>query len=194
MGILAKILADYVLKKGMIKEDERIIYQYGFQTGLEKGLSLLLSFLIAVWLHMLPEGILFFVIFIPLRSYAGGLHLEHYYACLLLSCLIFFVVLLSVRYINVSTYGVVVILGILIALVWLLNPVDHVNRTEDKEEIIYFSKKLKYFLLIDILIVGICIIFRKNRYLLVITATFLMVVITMAIGKLRNYKVSKISK
>ena len=79
MSRVAKMLADYVLCKGVIIKDEYDLYEYGFQIALETGLSLIISGIIASMLHMIPEGILFFIVFIPLRSYAGGLHLKHYF-------------------------------------------------------------------------------------------------------------------
>lgn len=79
MNGIARILTDYVIYKGMVKEEERSIYEYGFVVAMETGLSLIIIFFVAGILHMVVEGILFFIVFIPLRSYAGGLHLEHYW-------------------------------------------------------------------------------------------------------------------
>ena len=57
MSRVAKMLADYVLCKGVIIKDEYDLYEYGFQIALETGLSLIISGIIASMLHMIPEGI-----------------------------------------------------------------------------------------------------------------------------------------
>lgn len=72
MQKLAIRLTNYVVCKGVVKEEERKVYEYGFQTGLEVSLSFLISILIAALGHMLLEGLLFLAIFIPLRLMREG--------------------------------------------------------------------------------------------------------------------------
>ena len=81
MRKVAKLLTDYVIKKSMVDEADREVYEYGFVITLEVGLFLVASLFIALKLDMVLEGIFFFVIFSPLRSYAGGLHLEKFWIC-----------------------------------------------------------------------------------------------------------------
>lgn len=137
---------------------------------------------------MVVEGILFFIVFIPLRSYAGGLHLEHYWSCLALSCLTFSVILLLTKFAIMPTYIVFFIIVFLELLVYCLYPVENINRKVDAVENEFFQKRLKKFLLIDMLIVGICIAFKNNSYLILIMTTFFMVAITMLIGKYKNHR------
>ena len=189
MSRIVNTLTDYVIKKGMVNEKERSVYEYGFLVMLETALSLLISLVIASLLHMFIEGILFFIIFIPLRSYAGGLHLDKYLSCLILSCLTFSVVLLIVKVFIFPVLLLFVIFLVLILSVWLLYPVDNINRSVDIEEEHYFKKRLLKFLILDLIIVIGCVILLKDKYLLLITATFLMMLISMMLGKYKNRKV-----
>lgn len=187
MNKAAKILTTYIMKKDMIKQEECELYEFGFQAALEKGLYIIISLFIAAQLHMIIEGLLFFLVFIPLRSYAGGLHLKHYYACLVLSCLTFLFVLLAGKY-AANLFGLSIIpVGILANFVWLLHPIDCRNRMEDENEEKYFKKQLKKFLMIDMFITVICIVFKRNTYVSVTFYTFFITVITMVIGKYKNY-------
>lgn len=188
MNRIARTLTDYVIYKGMVKEEERSIYEYGFVVAMETGLSLIISFFVAGILHMVVEGILFFIVFIPLRSYAGGLHLEHYWSCLVLSCLTFSVILLLTKFAIMPTYIVFFIIVFLELLVYCLYPVENINRKVDAVENKFFQKRLKKFLLIDMLIAGICIALKNNSYLILIMTTFFMVAITMLIGKYKNHR------
>lgn len=188
MNKVVKALTDYVIRKGVIKEEERSMYEYGFVITLEMGLSLIISFFIAYMLHMTVEGILFFVIFIPLRSYAGGLHLDCYWSCLTLSCLTFSVILLITEFVKLPTYIGFVIFISLELLVYYLYPVENVNRQVDIEEDKFFKKRLKVFLFTDLLIASICVVLGRDTYLVLIMATFFMVTITMILGKYKNNK------
>ena len=85
MEYLSHKLTDYILKKEIIKQDSYDIYQYGFQCFLEISVSTICSIVIALLLHMLPECLFFFLLFIPMRSFSGGLHLKTYFSCFLAS-------------------------------------------------------------------------------------------------------------
>lgn len=143
MDKIAQGLVRYVINKGVITEEERAEYVYGFTTALEMCLSLLVSSLIAYKLHTIVEGIFFFVIFIPLRSYAGGLHLDQYYKCLALSCLTFLaVMLISKMFTGNMAYELIAFL-ILELIIYALYPVENVNRSVDLKENAYFKKSWK---------------------------------------------------
>lgn len=186
MRILAEWLTDYIVREEAIKEDERKEFIYGFQTALEILLCIIISCILSYTLGMFKEGILFAIIFIPLRSYAGGLHLDNYWSCLLLSCLTFGTILVVSRFTNlrveISFLGTI----ILLEAIWHMYPVENANRIIDEKEDIHFKRKLKHFLFMDLIIAIIYFIFKKETYLLVIFATLFMIAITMIIGKCKN--------
>ena len=76
MKYLSEKITDYVIKTGAASEESYAIYQYGFQIGLEMVSCFLTCFCIAIWLHMIPEFVVFTIVFMLLRTYAGGLHLN----------------------------------------------------------------------------------------------------------------------
>lgn len=186
MAKLYKGLADYIIRKGMAEESDREMYEYAFEIAAEMGLFAATCIVIALCLQMFWEGILFFVLFIPLRSYAGGLHMETFTSCFCMSCFAFSGVLLAARYIEIPGTFLIITLILLEFIVYRLYPVENANRTVDEEENAYFKKKLKKFLLLDYAIAGVCLISKNDKYLLVVTATFLLIIITMIAGKYKN--------
>ena len=70
------------------------IYKYGMQMALEVGFSFITSVVICCLCDKIVEGIIFFTVFIPLRSFLGGFHMKSYWACYLFSCLTLIAVLL----------------------------------------------------------------------------------------------------
>lgn len=181
-----EVLTDYVIKNGLVDETDREVYKYGFTISIELGLFIVFSLSVTLYLHMILEGLLFFVIFAPLRSYAGGLHLGKFHSCFILSAFTFLGMLLIVKNIDVSIIVLFIIFLILELCVYVLYPVENINRKVDNDEDRYFKRRLKKCLLANLAIVGICASFKCNRYLLVITITYLMVVVTMVIGKCKN--------
>lgn len=183
---LSKTLTDYVISKGMIQDEQRNEYEYGFGVVLEAGIALIVCFVIACMFHTVVEGILFFIIFIPLRAYAGGLHLNRYWSCLLLSCLTFSVVMLGTKYYSWSCTYELIAISFMLLLISFMYPIENKNRIVDKDENKYFKKKLLRFLVIDYFISLVCVVCKRESYLLLITITLFMVVITMLLGKIKN--------
>lgn len=171
MRKVAKLLTDYVIKKSMVDEADREVYEYGFVITLEVGLFLVASLFIALKLDMVLEGIFFFVIFSPLRSYAGGLHLEKFWICFVLSCLTYITTLLVVKNLCLHEFVSLIVLFALEVFVYVLYPVENRNREINEEENKCF----------------VCTIFEKDSYFLELNIIFLIVVITMLIGKCRNH-------
>lgn len=186
MSRAARALADYVLYKGVINKNEYDMYEYGFQIALETGLSLIISGIIAGLLHMIPEGILFFIVFIPLRSYAGGLHMKKYLHCLILSCLTFSAVLLIVKYVRLPIFILSIAFLVMEIAIYYMYPVENINREVDEAENLFFRQRLIKFLIFDMGIFVFCMFFKKDSYMMDMVVTFFMVTMTMFLGKRKN--------
>lgn len=190
MRRLYQALADYIIVKGVAEETDRELYEYAFEVALELGIFAATTIVIALRLGMFWEGVFFYVIFIPLRSYAGGLHMETFFSCFCMSCLAFFGVLLAAKHFEVSGCFSGILLLLLEVLVYRLYPVENVNRSVDERENAYFKKRLTGYLLLDGGIACVCLILRQDRFLWTAAVTFLLVVLTMIAGKWKNKKIA----
>lgn len=188
MDKAARLLTDYVKKKGVIGEKERDAYEYGFLIALEAMSGFLACMVLAAMLHMTWEGFLFFLIFIPMRSFAGGFHLDQYWKCFLLSCATFLLVLLLVKAADIPMAVSFVSILLMMGCIYGMYPVEHRNRQVDKEEDSYFRKQLIKYLAIDFGIAAGCYIFKKEKALSLLAVTFGLLAVTMLIGKARQKK------
>lgn len=99
MKWLSEKLTNYVIKTGVVSKELYAVYQYGFQIGLEMFCCFTACFIIAIYLHIISEFIIFTGIFIMLRTYAGGIHLNCFGSCLICSVVVQTVALLiSITY------------------------------------------------------------------------------------------------
>jgi accessory gene regulator protein AgrB len=185
MERLSIVLTNYIMEKGVISEESYDVYVYGFQSFLELFFNIICSILIAVVLHMEIECLLFFLFFVPLRSFNGGLHLKSYYSCLIFSCMTMTYILLLVKYISLSTTISFSLFLILLIAVKLTGSFDHPNRPVDEDENFIFNKKTNLTFLLSFLAAIVFLIFQLDRYLLLETLTYLLVFITVVISKLK---------
>lgn len=185
MERLSIVLTNYIMEKGVISEESYDVYLYDFQSFLELFFNIICSILIAVVLHMEIECLLFFLFFVPLRSFNGGLHLKSYYSCLIFSCMTMTYILLLVKYISLSSTISFSLFIILLIAVKLTGSFDHPNRPVDEDENAIFIKKTNLTFLLGFLAAIVFLIFQLDRYLLLETLTYLLVFITLVISKLK---------
>ena len=120
MEKIANKIAAILVRENIISDSMLEIYQYGLVRMLELGSAVFTSFLLCLGLGMLKEGIIFFVFFIPLRSYLGGFHLKKYWQCYIMSCVTLLVVLALTRFVSLDmrvSAGIILIASLGIGLV-----------------------------------------------------------------------------
>ena len=184
MEYIAKILTNYIFQKGMITEKSYEAYMYGFQCFLELSISIFSSIIISVYLKMIPECLFFFLFFIPLRSYGGGLHLKTFFSCFISSCIIITSTLLTVKYLDISillSYGLYIISAFLIIII---GPVDHPNREVNEFDNTIFVKRTYICILISLIFSIIFVIYKNAHYMLLEAIVFSFVFITSLTGKI----------
>lgn len=190
MRYLSEKITDYIIKSGAISGESYEIYQYGFQIGLEMGSCFLVSLGIALYLHMIRQFFVFTGVFMLLRTYVGGLHLNSYLGCFICSIAVQTITLL----IN-STYAIVFPVAwgiILISTVLILKnaPVENINRELDAEEKKH-CKEVTMKILASVLIFSIgCTVVGLDSIVSLISMTMLIVSISQYIGMIK-YNIEK---
>lgn len=184
MEYLAKILTNYIYEKKIITEELVEIYQYGFQCFLELSVSTICSIIIALFLGMLPECLFFFLLFIPMRSYGGGLHMKTYFACFIGSCFILTFSLLAVKYLTIPipiSFALYLFAAILILVI---GPVNHPNREVDAQENRTFIMRTYFTMLISFFLALFFIFTQNTRYMFLQAIVFVFISATSLIGRL----------
>lgn len=187
MKKIANYLTDYICKKGIIKEEDYSIYNYGFQSGLELSFCLCICFIIAVIMGAFYEGFILWGIFLCVRSYAGGVHLKKYRYCLICSCIVYSALLklnswktlngnVSLCLCFLCTFAIVTCAGM------------HTNII-DKHEQNYFRSKLIKRLAIIILTSVVFYIYKCTIELSMISYSLCAIAISVIIQCINAYKI-----
>lgn len=190
MKCLSEKLAGYVIKTGAVSAESYVVYQYGFQIGLEMLCCFLVSLGIAIYLHMIPGFVIFTSIFMLLRTYAGGVHLSSFRACFICSVVVQTLVLLFDSMYKFSLIGSWVIILVSITLILKYAPVENVNRELDYGERKH-CKEMTVRINIGIFIFAACCTFFKvNEIVSLVALTVLVILISQYIGVVK-YKIEK---
>lgn len=187
---IARRCTDYILKKGVITTESYEIYAYGFQSGIEMVLCMAVSLLTAIYIHMVPEYLVFFLVFVLVRSFAGGLHLSHFWSCFICSYMVQMGTLLISAYVPISGNIALGITVVMSAVIVKIAPVESTQRDLDKEELRYFKAKLTKIILLVFLSTCILSFLRLTAITTIIAYTLVVIVISMGAGKIK-YMITK---
>lgn len=190
MKYLSEKITDYIVEAGAISEKSYAVYQYGFQIGLEMLSCFLVCFCIAIYLHMIPEFLVFTIIFMLLRTYAGGIHLNSFGACFICSISVQILILkISSQYIF-SLIGSWIFIVVSLALILILAPVENINRELDKDEKKHCKKVTEKIACGIIIFVIFCTFGELYKIVSLVALTVLVVLVSQYIGMLK-YKIEK---
>lgn len=190
MKRLSEKLTGYIIKTGTVSEELYAVYQYGFQIGLEMLCCFVICLSIAIYLHMIPEFIIFTGIFMLLRTYAGGVHLNSFLACLICSVTVQNLVLFIDSTWILPTVIAWVITLISISLIWKCAPVENVNRELDSNEKEHCKKVTMRILIGVFSFTCICTLYGAEKIVSLVAWTVLVILISQYIGVVK-YKIEK---
>lgn len=168
-----------------LNESEKEIARYGIQGFLEIGGNMLISVLILYQMHMIPEGIIFFLIFIPMRMFAGGYHMESYIGCLSFSVMILIGVLNISKMIYFNPLALYAGTVFLVLVVWKLSPVIHPNRPVSQKKYQEISQKRNVALFAVLLIYMILFALNQNVLCNIVFLSILLITFMVVIGKIK---------
>jgi len=148
MYLLSKQITDDLEKNGIVQTADKSLYIYGFHQLWVTILNLITAMAIGLMTRMLWQGLLFLVIYISLRRFAGGYHAKTEVGCYILSTLLLSAALYAIHAINSVDHIALLVLLLLAAssVIAFLSPVDTPNKPLDEMEIIVYRKQSQLML------------------------------------------------
>lgn len=137
----SKISSKFVEHK-IITEDMVDIYKYGVEITISSIIGFILILIIGLIFKSLMQALIFYIIFIILRSFTGGYHASSYLKCNLIFSIVASLVIFfskAATEVRFST-GIINILFLpaLSVFIWLA-PIENPNKLIEKKRRIYFK-------------------------------------------------------
>lgn len=111
--IAAEEIVFFMLRHKWLSHSKREIYEYAIETLLLNGGLLFVNLMLSIVFHQIPFFIAFISIFVPIRRYLGGLHLESSEFCMVCS-VAFYVITMFMNHIVYQRYNTIEILVMII--------------------------------------------------------------------------------
>jgi len=144
----------YQIKLGLIKDEDKGIFRYGYDLLVSRIISFILIGLISTIFKIYIEIFIFLLAFIPLRQYAGGYHLTTPEKCIGLSAfLVWLVGMIMKSGVSKATLSILLVLTLFAdVVIFILAPVDCENKRLDEKEQIVYKQYTKIVLIVELII------------------------------------------
>jgi accessory gene regulator B len=178
-------LADRFVRKGIISEEDKVVYEFGIYQGMTLTINLLTILIVGYLFNEIFSLIAFSVFYLSIRSYAGGYHADTELRCYLVSTAMLLIVVYILKYVSISPYALMITLCFSITSLVLLAPVEnHSKPLDDLEKKVYRSRTLK------IMVLQLCVMvisyFIMMELFKVIVISFGMIAVILHLGCIKN--------
>jgi Membrane protein putatively involved in post-translational modification of the autoinducing quorum-sensing peptide len=178
-------IAKYVIdRNGKIELQEA--YEYSFQILIETVITIVTNLIMAIAFGRFWEYIVFILVFLSVRNYAGGIHLNTFWGCFILTNTVVVIILTVSGKIPLNSFTNVVIIVVLSCLLLIRAPIDTPNRRLNIEEKAIMSRKLKRNLLFINIIVILFMILSENTIIIVVRNTICIAFLSCLAGWAKN--------
>ena len=184
-------LCDHFIETGIIAPENKELYCYGMHQGTVILFNLLTALLIGVMLDSVPEVILYFAAYIPLRIYAGGYHAQTPRRCYFFSVILITAILLAIRFFSTSQriccFGMVTAFILII----ILAPIEDKNKPFTEKEQIFFKKQTIRLLFTETAIFTTALYLKYTSMTTCIFMAFATVTVMLILGRIKNQAIEK---
>lgn len=184
MERIACRLTEYLCKHSVINEDDYELYQFGLQSGIELLFCFGCSILIALAMDTVISVIIFWILFLCIRSYIGGIHLKKYCWCFLFSCFISN----GIGLVNqnlIIPIGASIIIVIATAGYICVSAMFRLKSEENNRDAnMYFLKKMSINIMLFMAVVYLLYVYSCNKYISLCAYTMIIIVISEFLAKI----------
>lgn len=184
----ASWVVDLLIRYQVIEHQQSPIYQYGFEIFISSAITCMIAVGLGIAFKCLFASLLYFGIFVVLRSICGGYHANTYWQCNMVFFLVTTIVLALFRVLPISKFNELhyctIALSILITAVYA--PVENKNKPLTKNQKTIFRIIGIGMTLLLALISCLLLIKFRNSYSILIDATLLVVAISMFVTDSRR--------
>lgn len=183
-------VTNYLLCKKVIKDDDREIYQYGFEQFFRTLLNVVTMLLLGIGFGEIYQCIILTVSFIALRSYSGGYHANTSLRCYILTVSSISAALSIMKFIAINRF---ICLGLLVlssVIILLFSPIGTKNKPLDEIEKIIYRKKTIIVWCIEICVALMFMVFNITQIHISVVLAQILVGFALISGKVqtRNFK------
>lgn len=139
---ISTLISNQLVKHKIIYEDAQDVYKYGVEITISSLIGFIIVVLVGIIFKALLQAMIFYVIFVALRSMTGGFHATTYLRCnIIFSLVSMFTILFSKAASEIQLSVEIITLFFLpaVAIFLWLAPVENHNKPIEEKKRIYWK-------------------------------------------------------
>ena len=182
----SECVASKFVQMGIISSEDYELYRYGFQQGSILILNFISAMMISFICGTFFECIVFLLVFVPLRSYAGGYHAKTHFQCYFYSMLFLAGILLTLKLFLFPTWIYCLFSSFGIFSILMLAPVEDKNKPLDPIENRIYRKRILGILLVVLFIQVMTFLCKTGEVYRPCSFALFSLSILLIVGKAKN--------
>ena len=149
-----------LLKKNLILDEEKELYNYGLFMLISYIVFLLISILFGVIFNITFESMLFYISFCLVRNFAGGIHANTEIKCDVFTTISIFMSVMLIKFLIDYKFLIIALVIQIISFVCLcsIKPVDTYQKQISQEEKLFFHRKVITIVMFILSLLKSCIL------------------------------------
>jgi accessory gene regulator B len=179
---LSECVVKELIKDHIVSADDKELYQYGFQQAAFMLLNISTTILVGAIFNAVWESIVFLLVYIPLRSYAGGYHAKSPRTCYLLSILLTAGTLFGIMFIPWNNAScLLTVVGASLAML-LLAPVENSNKRLRPTEKMIYKKRVRIIVAVLIGMTALSWMLKIRQFMACIAMSMTVLAVLLLLG------------
>ena len=130
-----QIIVNFFIRKNIFSEEQREIYQYGFELWVSSAIGILMVLAIGIISGKFWESVVFYIVFCSIRLFSGGFHAPTYLLCkITLAAVLILVLVLDWLLGGIADYYWSILYLYSLIIVCRFAPVENHNKKLTKHE------------------------------------------------------------
>ena len=126
---VSEFIVDILIEGDVINKEEKKLYTYCFETVLFVAINIITTIIIGFFFREVLATILFMVVFISMRVFAGGYHCKTEMGCYFLSMVVHIFIIGTYRFFSfISNVGGLIVCFFNVFFIILWSPVESKNK------------------------------------------------------------------
>ncbi len=180
-----------LIQAEIISNEDTDVYVYGFFQTVMMIINIVTTLILGILFQLLIPCILLNFAYIPIRINAGGYHASSPIKCYINSTIIIAVLLSIIKWVPIPNFVAIIILIASSIVILILAPVETENDILEETEKQIFKKRIRFFLIIEVLISIVSVLIHKNWIVNVIALAVFTECIMLIISCLKNDSIGK---
>lgn len=183
-GISERIIA-YAVKIDALDKDKTEEYIYGLELSLSVFAIYLSVIIIGIIMGMLWQSVLFLLLFVTVRRFAGGFHFKSQMVCYLFTCVVCAAALLVIKHSENNIVIFSAAMSVSTFLLLVLSPIPAIEKPLDDKEKLVYGRITRVLLAVIVCAYAILCFFNNVYVAKIISVTMFIISVFAILGKVK---------